>query len=159
MFGHKARHSVAEPTVAPTAPLAPETDEQRLVRQCDAFLHGTLLWEHTLHGETPEPWEYVNLLAHADHERLHHIADGYVLAPVGGIPANEHWRLATAYLAGLVLDISDHNPLGIQWLQRRVLIPLELEMAEDRSGASSSPEYAVRTVLFRLDRSVAGGFG
>lgn len=136
------------------APQSPETSV--LVRECSAFLTGTLAREHAEHRELVRDWEWINLLAHGSPAQLVAIARDRLLPPPTN-PYDERWHGAVAFLAGELLRVARDGAMTLEDMQHDVLIPLELEMANVGSRASS-PVRAVRRVLEGLQlRPPIGG--
>lgn len=133
---------------------APETSQ--LVRECSAFLTGTLAREHALHCEMVRDWEWVNLLAHGSVGQLQEVARDRLLPPPTN-PYDERWHGAVAFLAGELLRAIRNGSLSLDQVQHDVLVPLELEMANVGSRAAS-PVRTVRRVLEDLQlRPPIGG--
>jgi len=89
----------------------------RLAEECEAFLSGGLV-EHIESRRAPV-WTWTNLLAHGTEEELR--AESFA-------SSSDEWRKARAYLASSLLALaSTCGPL--EEIQKRVLIPLELELA------------------------------
>ena len=99
-----------------------------LAAELEATLDGRLIERRRGLGDVPE-WEWVNVLAHSDWERLSRLA-------AGGDPSSRSvWDGAIMFLAGEMLTTAG-SPAGLLRLQRVRLIPLELEML---SGLHPSP--------------------
>ncbi len=133
---------------------APDTSP--LVRECSAFLCGTLAREHAERCEMVRDWEWVNLLAHGSLPQLQAIARDRLLPPPTN-PYDERWHGAVAFLAGELLRVVRAGSMSLDGMQHDVLIPLELEMANVGSRAAS-PVRTVRRVLEDLQlRPPIGG--
>jgi hypothetical protein len=97
----------------------------QLVADCEAFLSGQLAERVEMQAVRVPVWAWTNLLAHGTegdlrsecttaHKRRNTLAD--------------EWRDARAYLAGEVLQLSDHQS-SLSEMQHAVLVPLELDLA------------------------------
>lgn len=137
----------------PDRPKAPSRRERRilaaaLVEECQAFLAGSYA-DHLDEKGLPIPtWAWTNLLAHGSELDLHR-QEGPPNSQ--GSPACFQWRAARSYLAREILDHTKECTVDLTELQRKVLIPLELELARSsETSARSDPHawvVAVRTAL------------
>jgi hypothetical protein len=94
------------------------------VAECVAFLCGRYASHLAERGRPVPVWAWTNTLAHATEAELQDL----VRAQHRLARASDHWALASAYVAGEVLDLAER--LGsLRELQAAVLIPLELELA------------------------------
>ena len=109
--------------------------------ECEAFLAGTLAeyWEDK--GMDLPVWAYMNLLAHGDARQIGEC----VLRPFRTRRGSRSWRVARAYLAYEVLDLTDLE-FTLADLQASVLIPLELAMAGRPDAADWTPRQWVDMV-------------
>lgn len=116
-----------------------------LVEECRAFLAGSYL-DHLDEKGLPIPtWAWTNLLAHGSEVDLHRLeAPPYSQ----GSPACLQWRAARSQLAREILDHSRDCTVDLKELQRKVLIPLELELAR-RSETSTRSEPQAWVVAVR----------
>ena len=120
----------------------------RLVEECEAFLSGRLVDQM---AERIPVWTWTNLLAHGSEEDLR--------AAASIEPSGDEWRKARASLAAnLLATASTYGPLDE--VQRRVLIPLELELASrpevpswESRGWASTVERALETYRRQCRRS------
>jgi hypothetical protein len=120
-----------------------------LVADCEAFLAGHYL-EHLDPplGLAP-PWAWLNLVAHATPGEL--AAASGMNCP--GSPPDRRartWHDARAFLAAEVLEAAGGHPGRLKDLQARVLVPIELDLA-DAGDIAYSPRDMVSAVLRALD--------
>jgi len=98
-----------------------------LVRQCENFLSGkmakTLI---STRGRIPN-WAWVNFLAHASESELRTVAQEDYSR--GLLSIYDAWRYAQISTASAVLTVSDACLCSVEEIQRRALVPLELELA------------------------------
>jgi len=123
-----------------------------MVRDCEAFLAGQYV-DRAEHASGGLPaWAWLNLLAHGSHDELVEAR-----ARLGAVEADEwrdrRWRNAQGYLAGELLDACDGEPAALRSLQRRVLIPLELDLTS--SVSRLDPGGLAKAVLQALERDAA----
>lgn len=153
-FARNLFHSPQQ--VLPTDPVdgavfARSARRRMAVDDCAAFLTGTLAEYRLEHGQMVLPWEWTNLLAHGDEAALHGELAGSREQP--GPPDRRDrvatWRAARSYLVAELLSLAATcGPLAD--LQRSLLIPLELELAERRDTICWRPNewlLAVEGVL------------
>jgi hypothetical protein len=127
-----------------------ETAYGTIAIECEAFLTGSLAEYWDDKGMEIPVWAYMNLLAHGTARQV-----GECL--VGPNPrgrADRSWRIARAYLAFEVLDLTDLE-FTLAELQSSVLIPLELQMAASPDVAGWTPRQWVHMVEAAL-RSTLG---
>jgi len=121
------------------------------VRECDAFLAGTMAVEASRRGQSPLHWHWLNLLAHGSEEQVRALAGERLPAE----PTTLHeakWYAALSFLAGQMLDVVGAGGLTLAELQRSVLVPLELELVLDTGAKEpSAPGTLVLRVLERLN--------
>jgi hypothetical protein len=122
--------------------------------ECEAFLNGSLAEYWDDKGADVPVWAWMNLLAHGTARQIGEC----VLRPYRPRRGSRSWRVARSYLAYEVLDLTDLE-FTLAELQRTVLIPLELEMAERDEVSDWTPrqwvdvvEDALRNNLWALDR-------
>ena len=120
-----------------------------LATDCDAFLTGRYLEHLDSHSDPIPVWAWTNLLAHGNPEQLE-----AARRLLGSAKARDRstrvWQDARAYLAGEVLDAADGDPALLQQLQARVLMPLELDLAES-TVVLVSARMVVVAVIAALD--------
>lgn len=110
----------------------------RLVEECEGFLAGRLV--DRLEGRVPV-WAWTNLLAHGSEEDLR----AETLQPW-----SDEWRIARASLASSLLVLaSTYGPL--EEVQRRLLIPLELDLAARAEVAGWEPRGWASTVTQAIE--------
>ena len=123
-----------------------------MVRDCEAFLAGEYV-ERAEHASGGLPaWAWLNLLAHGSHDQLVEAT-----ARLGAVDADEwrdrRWRNAQGYLAGELLDACNGEPAALRDLQRRVLVPLELDLTS--AVTRLDPAGLAKAVLDALERDAA----
>lgn len=110
-------------------PHAPTLGERGtvLARECEEFLSGELASGY-LSGRGPVPhWAWINFLAHAPETELRSLAEnGY---SEGLLSLYDSWRYAECTTACAVFTVSEACGCSVAELQRRALVPLELELA------------------------------
>ena len=96
-----------------------------IVLECEAFLDGTLAeyWDHK--GVAVPPWAWLNLLAHGSEKQIR----ASIARPSRSRRASRSWRTARTYVAYALLTLIDAE-CTLADMQRSLLIPLELQMAE-----------------------------
>jgi hypothetical protein len=113
-----------------------------LVAECEAFLAGRYA-EHLEARRLRVPaWAWVNLLAHGTVGELE--AARHVTADDGSPSAQ--WRAARAFLAREVLEAAAAADTTLADVQRRLLVPLELELM-GWPAALWGPRHVVLRVL------------
>lgn len=124
----------------------PSSSAGALVVECEAVLAGSYA-EHLRQRHCPAPpWAWMNLLAHGAVEDLRRAS-----ALIGGSGRAQQWMAARAYLAGEVLGLVDQGLCPLDELQREVLIPLELRLADGPLVTRPLPGETVAAVLAELD--------
>lgn len=119
-----------------------------LVRDCEAFLSGCLVDQLIDRHEPVPDWVWLNVLAHGGEEEIAALA-GETAAPN---PAWERsWRQALELLAHEIITAECATGSSLLDLQRRVLIPLELELAEQGGQPPFGPGQLVGRVLCALN--------
>jgi hypothetical protein len=101
-----------------------DTRSGTVVRECEAFLDGTLAEYWDDKGMDVPAWAWTNLLAHGTPRQIGEC----VLRPYRPRRASRSWHIARAYLAYEVLDLTD-LAFTLADMQSAVLIPLELELS------------------------------
>jgi hypothetical protein len=76
-------------------------------------------------GGIVPPWIWLNAVAHGDQERIAWLASDRS-------PGSAGWRGARAALADELLRVADGDPVEVARLQRDVLVPLEMSLADRR---------------------------
>ncbi len=112
-----------------------------LVSDCEAFLSGRLAEVIEARAEEIPVWTWTNLLAHGRRRDLYldHAAHNY-LAETG-----DEWHRTRAVLAGSVLDLAERGG-SLEEVQERVLVPLELELAERSEVERWGPDRLMASV-------------
>ena len=116
-----------------------------LIVETRAFLTATAADEFARRGVDVPPWAWLNRIAHAEPETVLHTALGPTSEGCGGL---------IAFLAREVVVTARGDPAGIADIQRRVLVPLELELLSKANVEYSPSELAIR-VLDGLDEREA----
>jgi hypothetical protein len=93
----------------------------------------------------PPAWAYLNSLAHASIENLR------VLAGAEALPDPRGWAATASYLAADMLA-SERDAEHVYHIQREVLIPLELDMLDDRFAPPATPADFAGLVLRALEQ-------
>lgn len=117
--------------------------------ECEAFLGGSLAEYWDDKGMEIPVWAYMNLLAHGT---VRQVGECLVGPSRRGEPGHG-WRVARAYLAFEVLDLTDLE-FTLAELQSTVLIPFELEMAARPDAADWTPKQWVDRVEAALRDSL-----
>ena len=121
-----------------------------LVRECEAFLEGTLAEYLDEQGLVVPVWAWTNLLAHGGPEQITEC----VCAPSYPVHSDRDWSVARSILAFEIFDLMEAGS-PLEELQQDVLIPLELELAaHPQSQPVDSPPVARH--LGRDDSEPAG---
>ena len=126
-----------------------DREVRQLIRECAAFLDGSLAYRDAVTGRATPGWEWVHALARCDRRGLRRLAGRSPLAHVRS--EHEAWKEAVSILARQLLARSASDPEALERLQQTVLRPLELELTAPSSRAVVSPAALVATVLSRLD--------
>jgi hypothetical protein len=118
---------------------------------CEAFLLGQLAEYKEAHYQYVASWEWTNLLAHGSEDDLRvELATAGRNREPSGDTANGAWRAARTYVATkLMMTVDSYHPLSD--IQRRVLIPLELDLAASAQAARWRPYQWVMAVESELD--------
>lgn len=109
-----------------------------------AYLDGRLLELLRAEGAggLVPPWIWLNAVAHGDQERIAWLASDRVAGGAG-------WRRVRAALADELLRVADGDPAEVARLQREVLVPLELSLAERKDlEPASLLEIATQELRF-----------
>lgn len=119
----------------------------QLVAECEAFATGRLAELYQQRDGYVPVWTWTNLLAHGDVGVLRR---AYAVEQDRPIFSEQRWQAARSFLAGEVLALGlSEGPLAE--VQRSVLVPIELDLAKDRSADSWLPARWVSTVVAALD--------
>jgi hypothetical protein len=118
-----------------------------LVDECTAVLEGRYAEHLRQTGSVRAPWTWLNLLAHGLLVDLEQAA----AAGRQGSTSVGGWYAARAFLAGELLHAAP-DPRSLVELQRRALIPLEMELLGGQRTVRS-PKQLVEEVLARLERA------
>ena len=116
-----------------------------VVQLAEALVQGDVLIALQERGEPAPAWGYLNLLAHSDRPSLRRVREfNQSRRPLSG------WGTV---VFDLIVDILDSAPRDedLELLQRKALVPLELEIW-DGSKTLSSPQdldILVRSALYR----------
>jgi hypothetical protein len=103
-------------------------EANRLVEECAAFLNGRLV--DLMATRRVPVWAWTNLLAHGSAEQLQ--AERFAAC-------TDDWRRARASLASSLLSVASvYGPLSE--IQRRVLVPLEFDLAARPEVEAWGPE-------------------
>lgn len=129
-----------------------QSDEDRLVTECESFLTGSLALARISHGECPRPWEWVNMLARGSEESLRRVVKTQL--PAATSPRDAEWQSATKFIAQLVTDEVTIGSFSFEELQHRVLMPLEADVPNEDGGVAAPPHpsWMVRHALASLER-------
>ncbi len=116
-----------------------------VVQLAEALVQGDVLIALQERGEPAPAWGYLNLLAHSDRASLRRVRDfNQSRRPLSG------WGTV---VFDLIVDILNSAPLDddLQAMQRRALVPLELDIWDGRETLSSPQDLdvLVRGALYR----------
>jgi hypothetical protein len=125
---------------------------------CEAFLSGHLAEYRITRNQHVSAWEWTNFLAHAteDEVRAEVRRADQRRSPPGRDTLNDTWRAARSYLAVELLDLVELRG-SLRELQRSMLVPLELDLAQSTEAARwRSHEWvmAVEAVLSERRRAI-----
>lgn len=133
---------------------------RELIADCESFLLGHYVDRLEARSEAVPVWAWTNLLAHGSEDAIRQAAS----SGRPGSGPSRRWRAAQSYLAAEVLKGSTNGSLAE--LQRRVLAPLEMQLATQHDVGSWSPQRWAATVgstlnaheaLRRCGGHIAGG--
>jgi hypothetical protein len=110
----------------------------RLAEEIEAFLRGSSGEWYRSRGREVPLWAYVNLVAHAEPDRLRQLA---MVAPEGSCPGLS-WRGAVALLAREILRVGQGDRGSIRRLQLESRVNLECQLIS-RSPSGMPPEQLV----------------
>jgi len=129
------------------------TSGSTLASECEAFLAGRLV-EQFVEGDVDVPvWAWLNLLAHGEKGQL--VRPPMRLVGRGSRDLSP-WCEARGLLAHEVVQ-RGRRVGSLLTVQRRVMVPLELQLAADRSVARWQPSQLVRVTLSVLEASSRQG--
>ncbi len=115
--------------------------ESVLVRECEAFLKGTLAEHLDERGIVVPVWAWTNLLADGGPEQI----TDCVCSPNQPHRSDRDWSVARALVAFEIFDLMEAG-YRLEELQEDVLIPLELEMAARPEVSRWTPRQWLDTV-------------
>jgi hypothetical protein len=118
-----------------------EDGESLLVRECEAFLKGTLAEHLDELGIVVPVWAWTNLLAHGGPEQV----TDCVCSQNHPRRSDRDWSVARALLAFEIFDLMEAG-YPLEELQQDVLIPLELELASRPEVSRWTPRQWLDTV-------------
>lgn len=112
--------------------------------EAEDFLAGRFLDRTRSRGGSHrvEPWMWLNPVAHGSYESVRGIAAGAACARDDG-----QWHDMQVTVAREVHRRCDYNPRALSYLQRAVLVPLELRLIDD---SEMTPEEVTATALRML---------
>jgi len=112
-----------------------------LVSDCEAFLLGSYAQLLDERSEPVPVWAWTNLLAHGTGEDL-----AWATSDVhGGRFSSRRWRVARAFAASEVLAAVERGAT-LADVQREVLVPAELAIADQRGAWAWTPQQWLETV-------------
>lgn len=116
-----------------------------VVQLAEALVQGDVLIALQERGEPAPAWGYLNLLAHSDRASLRRVREfNQSRRPLSG------WGTV---VFDLIVDILDSAPgdEDLQALQRKALVPLELDIWDGKETLSSPQDLdiLVRSALYR----------
>lgn len=140
---HRRRSDVPRPGEQEDA--ADPVSDGDPVSDCAAFLLGG--YAEYLEGRSVSVpvWAWTNVLAHGCRDDIDRAAAG----ARGGSSSTRKWRVARAFVAGEVLDMVGHGT-SLTDIQRKVLVPLELELVSRRGVWAWTPQCWLDTVRAAL---------
>lgn len=122
-------------------------EEARLVHECEAFLSGRLAEELEDRQQPVPAWAWMNMLAHGTPRQLRSMAyEGLG----GAFTTVDAWERGLCFLAREVLAMAEERGCTVEELQRRALVPLELEMTRDVGWVETGPGLLVMRVVAAL---------
>jgi hypothetical protein len=116
---------------------------EEVIAEAENLLSGRTLEMYGLRG--PRVWSLLASLAHSDRDQLRVLSGTQTFSHPGSFDAT------LAYLAGELLAMARTGPELVQ-VQRRVLIPVELQVLADDIPAPTTPAQLVTLVMGALDR-------
>ena len=122
---------------------------RRLVAECEGFIQGQLALECERSGGVAAGWMWLNALAHGDAALIAACEQGLGFGE--GLGADV-WGGAIAFLASEVKVIECETGASLGEVQRDVLVPLELRLADDPYSWRIVPSQLVPKVVDALER-------
>jgi len=116
-----------------------------IVSECESFLAGRYAEHLQSVGRTVPPWAWLNQLSHGSASDIRNLAEGQ------GGRLDDPGTAAVRFLAGELLVRVDDEAASLAVLQREVLVPEELELA-NRWMEPLAAGQLVSRVLAKLDR-------
>ena len=113
--------------------------------ECDAYLAGRLAFYLRELGRPVPPVAWLNTVVHATPAELAVLAH-----EADGTDRPMAWRRTVGYLARTLLERSRETGQRVDWLQKDLLLPLELELIGDAAAAQLDSADMVRLALARL---------
>ncbi len=133
------------------SPTSRSWPDSGLSDEVEAFLTGRFV-DHLAARHEPVPvWAVLNRLAHADSRELRSLVEGFasdwVIHPSLAPP---RWLASERFIAGQLLAQAA-TPEELVRIQRRVLIPLELQLIERAKQGNLTPEQVLEAGAEALD--------
>ena len=123
--------------------------QEPLVYEAATFLSGRMSECIADQGRAVPDWVWLNALAHGDRDRISGLS---VREDAGSLSRDDSWVRALGFLAAEVIAASGPSPVGLEELQRSVLVPLELDLlAQGDERLPLGPVQLVRLVLDALE--------
>lgn len=119
-----------------------------IVQEAERLLQGRTLEAYIARHERVPAWSLIGLLAHASRSELTRLASPATR------PDPDGWSGTVARLAGELLGVT-FDEASLVYLQRRSLVPLELDMLGSLTAPPASPAdlYEMVTVSVARPRS------
>jgi hypothetical protein len=108
--------------------------DRELVEVAESFLRGALPDRAGGRAKRLPAWAWVSALAHGSRATVEELA-----CRQGERDTAAGWARAVGFLAGEALDVAGPGEDGLAELQRRVLVPAELDFL-DRAAQEGTPE-------------------
>jgi hypothetical protein len=118
--------------------------ERALVAECEAFLTGHYVERCLAEDRLVPSWAWLNLLAHGTESEIGACAAGDEVDPA--VRGRSEWQMAIAFLAQELLAESARRGAAVADLQRRALVPLELDLVGSRTRSVMAPPAFVSEV-------------
>jgi hypothetical protein len=99
-----------------------------LAAETEAFFSGGYIKKLQSVGDPLPGWAWLNCLAHGELVDVQSLQTVAVAENDGQDGGEVSWESAQRVLASELLDLTDNDPVLLSRLQRRVLVPLELQM-------------------------------
>lgn len=121
--------------------------DREVADTAQSLLDGTLPERAGGRARRLPPWAWISALVHGDRHGLEQLA-----CRQGDRDAAASWAQAVGFLAGEVLDLAGGQDERLVDLQRRILVPVELDLLDQAArGWTPGPQHVVSTVLADLD--------